>query len=95
MYDKVYHATHPDMMEGASNEQLRDRYLVGGLSKVEGALIASATWVNGEPGIRMELDGQLVGVVSVTIESGRVTRVYSIANPDKLSRLDVRTALSR
>lgn len=31
MYDKVYHATHPDMMEGASNDQLRDRYLVGGL----------------------------------------------------------------
>jgi 4-deoxy-L-threo-5-hexosulose-uronate ketol-isomerase len=31
VYDKVYHATHPDMMEGASNEQLRDRYLVGGL----------------------------------------------------------------
>jgi 4-deoxy-L-threo-5-hexosulose-uronate ketol-isomerase len=31
VYDKVYHATHPDMMEGASNEQLRGRYLVGGL----------------------------------------------------------------
>ena len=71
------------------------RYLVGGLTKVEGALIASATWVNGEPGIRMELDGQLVGVVSVAVEHGRVTRVYSIANPDKLSRLDDRTALSR
>jgi RNA polymerase sigma-70 factor, ECF subfamily len=71
------------------------RYLVGGLSKVEGALVASATWVNGEPGIRMELDGQLVGVVSVSVEHGRVTRVYSIANPDKLSRLDDRTALSR
>ena len=71
------------------------RYLVGGLTKVEGALIASATWVNGEPGIRMELDGQLVGVVSVSVEHGRVTRVYSIANPDKLSRLDDRTALSR
>jgi RNA polymerase sigma-70 factor (ECF subfamily) len=71
------------------------RYLVGGLTKVEGALVASATWVNGEPGIRMELDGQLVGVVSVAVEHGRVTRVYSIANPDKLSRLDDRTALSR
>ena len=71
------------------------RYLVGGLTKVEGALVASATWVNGEPGIRMELDGQLVGVVSVSVEHGRVTRVYSIANPDKLSRLDDRTALSR
>jgi RNA polymerase sigma-70 factor (ECF subfamily) len=71
------------------------RYLAGGLSKVEGALVASATWVNGEPGIRMELDGQLVGVVSVTIESGRVTHVFSIANPDKLSRVDAEAALAR
>jgi len=31
MYDKLYHATHPDMMEGVSNEQLRDRYLVSNL----------------------------------------------------------------
>lgn len=31
MYRKVYHATHPDMMAGASNDQLRDRYLVRGL----------------------------------------------------------------
>ena len=31
MFKKSYHATHPDMMEGASNEALRDRYLIGGL----------------------------------------------------------------
>ena len=31
MYDKIYQATHPDMMEGATNQQLRHRYLVGGL----------------------------------------------------------------
>jgi 4-deoxy-L-threo-5-hexosulose-uronate ketol-isomerase len=31
MYAKVYHSTHPDMMDGATNEQLRDRYMVGGL----------------------------------------------------------------
>lgn len=31
MYAKVYHATHPDMMEGATNDQLRERYLVGGM----------------------------------------------------------------
>ena len=31
MFSKTYHATHPDMMSGASNDQLRDRYLVGEL----------------------------------------------------------------
>ena len=31
MFTKTYHATHPDMMAGASNQQLRDRYLVEGL----------------------------------------------------------------
>jgi len=31
VFKKTYHATHPDMMAGASNQQLRDRYLVDGL----------------------------------------------------------------
>ena len=31
MYQKTYHATHPDMMAGASNDQLRDRYLMSEL----------------------------------------------------------------
>jgi hypothetical protein len=31
VFKKTYHATHPDMMAGASNEQLRARYLVDGL----------------------------------------------------------------
>ncbi len=31
MFNRTYHATHPDMMEGASNEALRQRYLVDGL----------------------------------------------------------------
>ena len=31
MYKKVYHATHPDMMVGADNDALRDRYLMTGL----------------------------------------------------------------
>jgi 4-deoxy-L-threo-5-hexosulose-uronate ketol-isomerase len=28
VFEKTYHATHPDSMEGVSNDQLRDRYLV-------------------------------------------------------------------
>jgi hypothetical protein len=71
------------------------RYLVGGMAKVEGALVAAATWVNGQPGVRMELDGVLVGVVSLTVEDGRITRVYSIANPDKLGWVDEEAVLGR
>ncbi|QIG41220.1 RNA polymerase sigma-70 factor [Microbacterium sp. 4R-513] len=71
------------------------RYLIGGMAKVEGVLVASPMWVNGQPGIRMELDGQLVGAVSLTVEEGRITRVFSIANPDKLGRLEEEAALAR
>jgi hypothetical protein len=31
MFCKTYHATHPDMMECVSNDELRDRYLVSGM----------------------------------------------------------------
>ncbi|MDB5440757.1 MAG: 5-dehydro-4-deoxy-D-glucuronate isomerase [Caulobacteraceae bacterium] len=31
MFNKTYHATHPDMMAGASNDALRDRYLMTSL----------------------------------------------------------------
>lgn len=33
MYDKVFYATHPDMMAGARTGELRDRYIVEGLFK--------------------------------------------------------------
>jgi len=71
------------------------RYLVGGMAKVEGTLVASSTWVNGQPGIRMELDGILVGVVSLTVVGGRITQVYSIANPEKLGHVDAEAVISR
>jgi 4-deoxy-L-threo-5-hexosulose-uronate ketol-isomerase len=31
VFDKTYQATHPDMMRGADNDALRDRYLISGL----------------------------------------------------------------
>jgi len=35
VFNKTYHATHPDMMEGVSNEDLRERYIVSGLFKAD------------------------------------------------------------
>lgn len=31
MFEKTYHACHPDSMAGATNDQLRERYLIDGL----------------------------------------------------------------
>lgn len=42
MFDKTYYATHPDMMECVSNEELRDRYLIGGLFR-DGACVLNYT----------------------------------------------------
>ena len=39
MFKKTYHATHPDMMAGATNQQLRDRYLVDGLFNENGIVL--------------------------------------------------------
>ncbi|MDQ0648460.1 RNA polymerase sigma-70 factor (TIGR02957 family) [Microbacterium natoriense] len=71
------------------------RYLAGSLAKVVGAIHATATTINGQPGIRVELDGQLAGIVTVTVEQGRITRIYSVANPDKLGRVDHEVTLER
>ena len=38
MFEKTYYATHPDMMACVSNDELRDRYLVGALFR-DGELI--------------------------------------------------------
>ena len=71
------------------------RYVLGGMAKAGGGLAAIATWVNGELGIRMEMDGQVLGVVGLAIEDGRVTRIFAIANPDKLGRLEEEAVVTR
>ncbi|MET4157064.1 RNA polymerase sigma-70 factor [Agromyces sp. PvR057] len=70
------------------------RYLVGGFSKAPGVVVMSIVQVNGQSGVRIETDGHLVGIVSFEVEHGLVTRIYSIANPDKLGSVDEETSLA-
>lgn len=39
MFDKTYHATHPDMMAQVSNEQLRERYLIDTLFSADSVVL--------------------------------------------------------
>ncbi|GAA1963215.1 RNA polymerase sigma-70 factor [Agromyces allii] len=71
------------------------RYLVGGIAKLGLPFVVRVVDVNGEPGIRAEIDGQLAGAVSVVVEGGRITRIFSFANPSKLEWLDAGPVLER
>jgi RNA polymerase sigma-70 factor (TIGR02957 family) len=52
-----------------------------------GGLSALPVWLNGAPAFRVEIGGQLAAV-SLAVDNGRVTRIYAVANPEKLTRLD-------
>ena len=48
-------------------------------------LTAEAAVVNGRPGALIYLDGALDSVLTVEVEGDRVSRVYYVRNPDKLT----------
>jgi RNA polymerase sigma-70 factor (TIGR02957 family) len=58
------------------------------------ALIETTT-LNGAPAGRIEIDGVLSAAVSLVVENGQVTRIYAMANPRKLARLDEPAELAR
>jgi RNA polymerase sigma-70 factor (ECF subfamily) len=55
----------------------------------------SPVWLNGAPSARIEVDGVLAAAISLTVENGRITRIYAISNPHKLARLDTEAAITR
>ena len=58
------------------------------------AFETTPVWLNGAPAGRIEIGGE-VAAVSLVVENGRVTRIYAMANPQKLTRLDVPADLAR
>lgn len=52
-------------------------------------------WLDGALAVRIDVAGELHGVVSLVIDDGRITHIYGVNNPDKLGRLDEPIAVSR
>ena len=61
MFEKTYYATHPDMMACASNDELRDRYRVGGLFRT-GEIVL--TYSHGE---RFIIGGAVPGAATIAL----------------------------
>ena len=51
--------------------------------------------VNGYPALILRLGGEIESVVAVRTDDGRVTGLYVVRNPEKLSRVERETAFSR
>lgn len=70
-------------------------FFAAGLAALGEGLVGTPIWLNGAPGARVEVDGALVGAISLTVENGLITRIHSIVNPQKLARLDEESTLVR
>ncbi|MGW0877376.1 RNA polymerase sigma-70 factor [Streptomyces sp. NPDC002740] len=68
--------------------------LLARANRVVAAFETTAVWLNGAPAGRIEFDGE-PAAVSLEVENGRVTRVYVVRNPRKLTRIDELAELAR
>ncbi|MGH2368814.1 MAG: RNA polymerase subunit sigma-24, partial [Chloroflexota bacterium] len=65
------------------------------LATVAPAAAFSAVGLNGAPGARIDIAGEVHAAVSLTVANGQITRIYAISNPHKLARLGEEARLSR
>jgi len=65
------------------------------LGRVKGLLSIAPTRINGYPALTLRQDGALHSVLAVRVDDGLITGLYAVRNPEKLSRLDRETAVSR
>ncbi|QIS15522.1 RNA polymerase sigma-70 factor [Nocardia arthritidis] len=70
------------------------RFIVGGLTKKDVALAAEPTAVNGGPALALHVDGELDGVIALSVADGRITGLYYVRNPQKLTHIDTETPLT-
>jgi RNA polymerase sigma-70 factor (ECF subfamily) len=68
--------------------------LLARANRVSGGFTTTPMWLNGAPAARIEVGGQLLAV-SLVVENGQITRLYAVANPHKLTRLDEPAELVR
>ncbi|MFE3456878.1 RNA polymerase sigma-70 factor [Nocardiopsis aegyptia] len=71
------------------------RFILGGIGRSGVALTVGPTVVNGHPALAVRVDGEMDGVIAVRVEDDRITGLYYVRNPEKLTRVGHETPLSR
>jgi len=63
------------------------RMIVSGLGKAQIALTSEPTVVNGNPALVLRVNGEIDGVIAPRVEDARITGLYYVRNPQKLTRI--------
>ncbi|WP_433462089.1 RNA polymerase sigma-70 factor [Spirillospora sp. CA-128828] len=71
------------------------RLMTLGFKRLVAEVTVEPVQVNGCPGLILRLDGEIDGIVAMRVEDGLVSGLYFVRNPEKLSRVERETALSR
>ncbi|MEV6169508.1 RNA polymerase sigma-70 factor [Streptomyces sp. NPDC051954] len=68
--------------------------LLARANRVVADFATTPVWLNGAPAGRLDFDGE-PSTVSLAVADGRITRIYVVRNPRKLTRLDQPAELAR
>ncbi|WP_019548264.1 RNA polymerase sigma-70 factor [Streptomyces sulphureus] len=70
------------------------RLYLRGSERVDATITCESTVANGNPALAVRLDGALDGIMALTVENARITGIYYVRNPEKLTRAEVETPLT-
>ncbi|MEJ8643323.1 RNA polymerase sigma-70 factor [Streptomyces sp. MS1.HAVA.3] len=71
------------------------RALAAGVAVFGPQVTVEPAQVNGHPALIMRIDGEIDMVVAMRIDEGLVTGLYTVRNPEKLTRMERETVVSR
>jgi RNA polymerase sigma-70 factor (ECF subfamily) len=65
------------------------RFLLGIMKKAPASMKVRRVRVNGQTGLVITVDGQIVQVLTLDVADGRIVNCFVVRNPDKLARVAI------
>ncbi|MCP2327561.1 RNA polymerase sigma-70 factor (ECF subfamily) [Hamadaea flava] len=71
------------------------RVFLTGMTKISATTKLLPAQINGYPALILRVDGDVDTVLGLRVDDGRITGLYAVRNPQKLSRVSQETAVTR